>query len=53
LLAAPDHEGFIKDPDGGMVEISAELEVMHDRPVKGWKHAPDTLNVWGPAIMRS
>ncbi|MGD9766148.1 MAG: VOC family protein [Pseudolabrys sp.] len=44
---------FIKDPDGNMIEISAELEVMHDRPVKEWVHEPYTLNMWGPAIMRS
>jgi catechol 2,3-dioxygenase len=29
------------------------LEVIHDRPVKEWKHEPYTLNMWGPAIMRS
>jgi catechol 2,3-dioxygenase len=44
---------FIKDTDGNMIEISAELEVVHDRPVKEWKHEPYTLNMWGPAIMRS
>jgi catechol-2,3-dioxygenase len=44
---------FIKDTDGNMIEISAEMEVVHDRPVKEWKHEPYTLNMWGPAIMRS
>jgi len=44
---------FIKDPDASMIEISAELEVVHDRPVKEWRHEPYTLNMWGPAIMRS
>lgn len=44
---------FIKDPDGNMIEISAELEVVNDRPVKEWVHEPYTLNMWGPAIMRS
>ena len=44
---------FIKDTDGNMIEISAELEIVHDRPVKEWKHEPYTLNMWGPAIMRS
>ena len=44
---------FIKDPDGNMIEISAELEVVHDRPVGEWPHEPYTLNMWGPAIMRS
>ena len=43
---------FIKDPDGNMIEISAEMEVIRDRPVKEWKHEPYTLNMWGPAIMR-
>lgn len=44
---------FIEDPDGNWIEISAELEVVHDRPVKIWPHAPRTLNLWGRAIMRS
>ena len=44
---------FIEDPDGNWIEVSAELEVIHDRPVKEWKHEPYTLNMWGPAIMRS
>ena len=44
---------FIVDPDDNWIEISAELEVMHDRPVKIWPHAPETLNLWGKAIMRS
>lgn len=43
---------FIEDPDGNWIEISAELEVIYDRPVKDWKHEPRTLNSWGPAIMR-
>lgn len=43
---------FIKDPDGNMIEISAEIEYVRDRPVKEWKHEPYTLNMWGPAIMR-
>ena len=45
---------FIEDPDGNWIEISAELEVIHDRQVKVWKHEPKTLNLWGPhSIMRS
>ncbi|MBR1219004.1 VOC family protein [Bradyrhizobium sp. U87765 SZCCT0131] len=44
---------FIEDPDGNWIEISAELEVVHDRPVKHWPHAPRTLNLWGNAIMRA
>lgn len=43
---------FIKDPDGNMIEISAEIEVIRDRPVVEWKHEPYTLNMWGSAIMR-
>src|SRR5262245_52705945 len=44
---------FIADPDGNWIEISAELEVVHDRPLKEWRHEPHTLNMWGQAIMRS
>jgi catechol-2,3-dioxygenase len=44
---------FIEDPDGNWIEVSAELEVIHDRPVKEWPHAERTLNQWGRAIMRS
>ncbi len=43
---------FVEDPDGNWIEISAELEVIYDRPVKHWKHEPRTLNSWGCAIMR-
>ena len=44
---------FIEDPDGNKIEISAELEVVHDRQIKKWPHEPRTLNLWGSAIMRS
>jgi len=44
---------FAKDPDDNWIEISAELEVVHDRPTKTWPHAPRTLNLWGEAIMRA
>jgi catechol 2,3-dioxygenase-like lactoylglutathione lyase family enzyme len=44
---------FVKDPDENWIEVSAELEVVHDRPVKQWPHAPRTLNLWGNAIMRA
>ncbi len=44
---------FVTDPDGNWIEISAELEVVHDRPVKHWPHAERTLNLWGRAIMRA
>jgi catechol 2,3-dioxygenase-like lactoylglutathione lyase family enzyme len=44
---------FIEDPDGNWIEVSAELEVVHDRPVKDWPQAARTLNLWGKAILRS
>ncbi len=44
---------FIEDPDGNWIEVSAELEVMYDRPVKHWPHGERTLNQWGRAILRS
>lgn len=44
---------FIEDPDGNRIEVSAELEVVHDRPVKNWPHEERTLNLWGPAIVRA
>ena len=44
---------FIEDPDGNWIEVSAELEVIRDRPVKHWPHGERTLNLWGNAILRS
>ena len=45
---------FIEDPDNNWIEISAELETMHNRPLKNWPQEPNTLNLWGPhSIMRS
>jgi catechol-2,3-dioxygenase len=44
---------FIKDPDENWIEILAELEVIHDRPVKSWPHEERTLNKWGRAILRA
>ncbi len=44
---------FIEDPDGNWIEVSAELEVLYDRPVKDWPQHPRTLNKWGRAILRS
>lgn len=44
---------FIEDPDGNWIEVSAELEVIYDRPVKDWPQAARTLNLWGEAILRS
>ncbi len=44
---------FVEDPDRNWIEISAELEVIYDRPVKEWPHGERTLNRWGRAILRS
>ena len=44
---------FVEDPDGNWIEISAELEVIHDRPSKDWPQEERTLNLWGKAILRS
>ena len=44
---------FIEDSDKNKIEISAELEIIHDRPIKIWPHEPRTLNLWGKAFMRS
>jgi len=44
---------FIEDPDRNWIEVSAELEVIHDRQVQSWPHEPQTLNKWGRAILRS
>jgi len=44
---------MVRDPDGNLAEISAEIEVCaSDRPVGIWPHEERTLNVWGKAIMR-
>lgn len=45
---------MVKDPDGNLVEISAEHEQCEaDRPTGTWPHEQRTLNVWGTAVMRS
>jgi catechol 2,3-dioxygenase len=44
---------FIEDPDGNWIEVSAELEIIHDRSLHEWPHEERTLNLWGTAIMRS
>jgi catechol 2,3-dioxygenase len=44
---------FITDPDGNWIEVSAELEVVHDRPVKIWPHEERTLNLWGRGVLRA
>jgi len=52
----PGNDTFfmVKDPDGNLAEISAELEVCApDRPIGYWPNLAKTLNQWGDAIMRS
>ena len=45
---------MVKDPDGNLMEISADLEVCEAaRPAGTWRHEQRTLNLWGNAIMRS
>ncbi len=44
---------FIVDPDGNWIEVSAELEVVLDRPVREWPHVERTLNMWGDGLMRA
>jgi catechol 2,3-dioxygenase len=44
---------FIVDPDGNWIEVSAELEVVHDRAVQEWPHAERTLNLWGRGLLRA
>jgi catechol 2,3-dioxygenase-like lactoylglutathione lyase family enzyme len=43
---------FVEDPDGNWIEISAELEVVYDRPTQDWPHEERTLNSWGRGILR-
>ena len=45
---------MIEDPQGYLIEISAELEVVpNDVTKRLWKHEERTLNLWGSAFMRS
>jgi catechol 2,3-dioxygenase-like lactoylglutathione lyase family enzyme len=44
---------FIEDPDRNWIEISAELEVVHDRAAQVWPHEEHTVNLWGRGILRS
>ena len=44
---------FIEDLDNNWIELSAELETVHDRKKKEWLQSERTLNLWGKAIMRS
>jgi catechol 2,3-dioxygenase-like lactoylglutathione lyase family enzyme len=52
----PGHNAFfmVRDPDGNLVEISAELEAYgDDHPAGQWLHHADTLDLWGTALMRA
>ncbi len=45
---------MVRDPDGNLAEISAEIEQCAEgRPVGLWPHEERTLNLWGKAILRS
>jgi hypothetical protein len=45
---------MIKDPQGYLIEISAELEIVPAAVQKrSWPHEERTLNLWGPGFMRS
>ena len=45
---------MIHDPDGNLIEISAELEVITgDRPAGIWPHEESTFNRWGSAALRT
>jgi catechol 2,3-dioxygenase-like lactoylglutathione lyase family enzyme len=51
----PGNDTFwmVRDVDGNMGELSAELEVCAPgRPAGEWPHHPQTLNQWGLALMR-
>ena len=45
---------MIEDPQGYLIELSAELEIVPDEVTKRlWRHEERTLNLWGSAFMRS
>lgn len=45
---------MVRDPDGNLAEVSAELErCSESRPAGQWPHEERTLNLWGKAILRS
>ena len=44
---------FIEDPDKNWIELSAEIEIIHNREKRVWPQVEKTLNLWGKAIMRS
>ncbi len=52
----PGNDAFfmVRDPDGNLAEISAEIETCAvDRMPGVWPHEERTLNLWGKAILRS
>jgi catechol 2,3-dioxygenase len=45
---------MIEDPQGYLIELSAELEIVPDGVGRrSWPHEERTLNLWGPGFMRS
>ena len=44
---------FIEDPERNWIEISAELEIIYDRPAREWPHEEHSLNLWGRGILRA
>ncbi len=45
---------MIHDPQGYLIELSAEIEVVPDEITgRFWPHEERTLNLWGPGFMRS
>lgn len=45
---------MVRDPDGNLAEISAEIELCKPgRQAGEWTHEERTLNLWGKAILRS
>ncbi len=45
---------MIQDPQGYLIELSAEIEVVPDEVTgRFWPHEERTLNLWGPGFMRS
>lgn len=45
-----NHFIFVEDRERNWIEISAELEVIYDRPLVIWPAEPYTLTKWVPAI---
>ncbi|MBP6111999.1 MAG: VOC family protein [Sphingobium sp.] len=41
------------DPEKNWLEISAELEIIDDRPLKVWEHSERSLNLWGKGHIRT